>query len=92
VASPVQETKKVVGHIAFEYGEYRMQQQAYGQKHSRIEFMRLFVTNSIRNGLAVILCRRYGHKFEDDSRACSESGIIHVDCVRCGQQHHHQLY
>ena len=92
MSSPFRAVKKVVNHIAFEYGEYRMQQQAYGEKHSRAEFAYLFITSSVRNGLAVVLCRQYGHKFEDDSHAGAESGVIHVDCVRCGQQHHHQLY
>jgi len=84
--------KKPVAHIASEYAEYRTYHQAYKRDHSRTEFTLLFILASLRNAQANYRCRTQGHKFEDYGDAGPESGVIDVQCTRCGYSDHTQLY
>lgn len=39
-----------------------------------------------------LLCRIFGHDLEDNGYANPDSGAIHVECNRCYQSWHTQLY
>ncbi len=55
-------------------------------------FALLVLVDTIHHHIKGLYCKRYGHDLEDNGYANPDSGAMIMDCKRCGQHWHHQLY
>lgn len=75
----------------------RYQDVAYPwlNKHRRLAVAYFWVSNvwlHIKYMCGVLMCKHFGHAWEDHSCAGPDTGNIYMCCRRCGCSHYHTLY
>jgi hypothetical protein len=57
-----------------------------------VAFMRYFMWSFIPHCVWGTICKIKGHDWHEDGYCGPDSGAIDMECKRCGESHHHQLY